>query len=105
MEQEISPRLPWWRFLAVAAGAAAVTTVALVFVSVQLTPPCGGPWCLTGLLYFPISAIGAAIVALAIAGYARRGPRGYLVGLLAGAVGYGAAWFYLLDAGRLLFTA
>lgn len=104
MEQEISPRLPWWRFLAVAAGAAAVTTVALVFVSVQLTPPCH-PWCLTGLLYFPISAIGAAIVALAIAGYARRGPRGYLLGLLAGTVGYGAAWFYLMDGGGLRFMA
>jgi hypothetical protein len=65
-----------------------------------VSPPCH-PWCLTGLLYFPISAIGAAIVALAIAGYARRGPLGYLLGLLAGAVGYGAAWFYLLDAGPL----
>src|SRR5688572_15631572 len=104
MQQVTSPRLPWWRFLAVATGAAAVTTVALVFVSVQLTPSCH-PWCLTGLLYFPISAIGAAIVAVAISAYARRGARGYLLGLLAGAVGYGAAWFYLLEGGGSGFAA
>ena len=104
-EQPTGPRLAWWRFLANAAGAAAVTTVALVLVSVRLTPPCGGPWCLTGLLYLPISAVGAAIVALAIARYARRGSLGYLLGLLAGAIGYGAAWYYLLDGGLQRFMA
>lgn len=57
------------------------------------------------LLYPPISAVGAAIVALAIAGYARRGPLGYLLGFLGGAVGYGAAWLYLIEGGLRLFVA
>ena len=102
MEQETSPPVASWRFVAVAAGAAAVVTIVLVFVSYQLTPSCGGPWCLTGLLYFPISAIGAAIVALVVARSARRS---YLVGLLAGVGGYAAAWFWLLEGGGLRLMA
>lgn len=105
IDQPTEPRLAWWRLLADAAGGAAVTTVAIVFLSVRLTPTCDGPWCLTGLLYVPISAIGAAIVALGIAGYARRGPIGYLLGLLAGAAGYAASWYYLMDGGGLRFMA
>jgi hypothetical protein len=94
-----APRLAWWSLFVVAAVGAALVTAALVLVSAALTPPCPGPWCLYVLLYLPISGLGSAGAAVVIAAYARRGVGGYVLALLAGAAGYGAAWWWLINAG------
>ena len=87
MQQITTPRLGLAPLFLIATVVIAVETLTMVWVMVGLTPPCPGPWCLHILLYLPLSAIGAAIVALVIGWWARHGGRGYLVSLLAGVAG------------------
>lgn len=82
-------------------AATLVVTLGLTYGMVLLTPPCPGPWCLYVLVYLPVSAVGAAIAALVVGAYARRGFRGYVLALLAGVVGYGVAWV-ILSGGAML---
>jgi hypothetical protein len=96
MQERRAPRLGLAMLFFTWTVAITIATLAMVWVMVQLTPPCPGPWCLYALIYLPISAVGAAILAIVMGRWARLGGRGYVVSLLAGVAGYAAAWFYIL---------
>ena len=82
--------------LLLAAVAAGLTTFGLVYVMDLMTPPCGGPFCFYALLWLPVSAVGAAAVALVVAWYARRGGSGYAGALIAAVPGFAVAWYLLI---------
>ncbi|HEU0235431.1 MAG TPA: hypothetical protein VFR14_03205 [Candidatus Limnocylindrales bacterium] len=76
------------RYAAASAVAAAIITVASIPVFRFLYRDCSELGCLAILLFIPTAAIGSAIAAIVVGAKARRGPGGYVVTMIAAAVGF-----------------
>ena len=92
-------RLGWLPFLVLGVVMSAAAAL-LVFMVMDPLIPCGDEFCFNRLVILPISAIGAGIVALALAAYARLGARGYVAALATGVVGFVVA-LEIISGGRL----